>query len=93
MICCSTLSPECPVLLYSDILLYSVLEMTVALRQVGTLSIDLKEMCKKEATREMVNGEWYLRCLYLIGMGFGASGLSLFALRPGDTWNRTEVNY
>lgn len=75
------------------LLLYSVPEMIVALRQVGTLSIDLKEMCKKEATREMINGEWYLRCLYLIGMGFGASGLSLFALRPGDTWSRTEVNY
>ena len=67
--------------------------MTVALTQVGTLSVDLKEMCKKNAAREVINGEGYLRCVYLIGMGFGASGLSLFALKPGDTWNRTEVSY
>ena len=49
--------------------------------------------CKMKATRELIDGEWYLRCVYLIGMGFGASGLSLFALRPGDTWSLTEVSY
>ena len=50
-------------------------------------------MCKRSATRESVNGEWCMRCVYIIGMGFGERGLSLFALRPGDTWNNTEVSY
>ena len=49
------------------------------LRQVGTLSVDLKELCKKTATRENVAGQWVFKCRYLVGMGFGAEGLSLFA--------------
>jgi hypothetical protein len=69
------------------------MEVTVALRQIGTVSVDLRRMCKKTATRQIINGEWYLRCVYLIGMGFGEAGLSLFALKPGDTWNKTEVSY
>lgn len=65
----------------------------LALRQVGTLSVDLKQLCKKTATRENVSGQWVLHCRYLVGMGFGAGGLSLFALSVEDTWGWTEVSY
>jgi len=65
----------------------------VVLRQVGTLSIDLKELCKKSVTRENISGQWFLRCQYLVGVGFSAEGLSLFALSVEDTWCWTEVSY
>jgi hypothetical protein len=41
------------------------------LRQVGTLSVDLKELCKKTATRENIAGQWVLKCRYLVGWDFG----------------------
>jgi hypothetical protein len=58
----------------------------LVLRQVGTLSVDVKELCKKTATREYIAGEWVLTCRYLVGMGFRAGGLSLFAESIEDTW-------
>jgi hypothetical protein len=65
----------------------------LVLRQVDTLSVDVKELCKKTATREYIAGEWVLKCRYLVGMGFRAGGLSLFAESIEDTWGWTEVSY
>jgi hypothetical protein len=59
---------------------------------VGTLSVDLKEMCSKTATREYAFGGWFIRCRYKVGMGFGPR-LSFFVLKISDVWNLTEVNY
>ena len=60
---------------------------------MGTLSVDLKELCKKTATRENIGGQWVLKCRYLVGMGFSDGGLSLFALSIEDTWGWTETSY
>jgi len=65
--------------------------LIVVLGNVGTISVDLKEMCKQTATREEILGEVFMRCRYLVGIGFGVGGLSLFALKIRDTWGRTEV--
>ena len=58
-----------------------------------TLSVDLKEICKRTATREYIYEGWYMRCRYKVGMGFGANTISLFVLKLSDIWNYTKVNY
>jgi hypothetical protein len=59
------------------------------LGKVGTISVDLKEMCKQTATREEILGEVLTRCRYLVGIGFGVGRLSLFDPRYLGT-NRSE---